>query len=173
MESRITHRNRRLKALNNIGESAAVEPLSGDRKRERARRQSSVTQSGDEVGSGTTLDPAVEPLTLESDRAPVIELRPLALDTSQTIKLDPLPATCVEQSYQHHFGLTFLGSSSGVLSLSAMLKSRPGKRICARGWLENSDRAAACRCARPGREQSGLARELYGDGLDNVVPSSP
>jgi hypothetical protein len=109
MESRTTHRNRRLKALNNIRESAAVEPLSGDTKRERARRQSSVTQSGDEVGSGTTLDPAVKPLTLESDRAPVIELRPLALDTSQTIKLDPLPATCVEQPYEHHFGLTFPG----------------------------------------------------------------
>ena len=110
MGSRTTKRNRSLKALDNIRESASVEPLSGDAKRERAQRQSSVTQSGDEVGSGTTLDLTVEPVRLESDRGPVIEVvGPLTLDSCQTVKSDPLPATYVEKPYQHHFGLTFLG----------------------------------------------------------------
>jgi hypothetical protein len=103
MGSRTTKRNRSLKALDNIRDSASVEPLSGDAKRERARRQSSVTQSGDEVGSGTTLDLAVEPVRLEIDRGA------LPLDSCQSVKSDPLPATYVEQPYQHHFGLTFLG----------------------------------------------------------------
>lgn len=38
-----------------------------------------------------------------------IDLKPLAIDSCQTIKLAPLPPICVEQPYSQHFGLTYMG----------------------------------------------------------------
>lgn len=123
MGSRTTKGNRSLKALDNIREIAAVGPRRGDAKRERPRRQSSGAQSGNDIGLGTNLDRAAEPLRLESDQGAVIELRPLTLGSCQTFKLDPLPSTCAEQPYQHHFGLTFLGIEYWGFNLVGTLRT--------------------------------------------------
>jgi hypothetical protein len=57
-------------------------------------------------------DPA-KPLKIDTDSKidskSLIDLKPVAVDSCQTIKLAPLPPICVEQPYSQHFGITFMG----------------------------------------------------------------
>jgi hypothetical protein len=55
------------------------------------------------------LDVKVEPLTIDSDSKSLIDLKPVVVDSCQTIRLAPLPPIHVEQPYSQHFGVTFMG----------------------------------------------------------------
>src|SRR5579859_7772097 len=55
------------------------------------------------------VDLKVEPLTVSSDSRSLIDLKPVVLDSCQTIKLAPLPPIHMEQPYSQHFGFTFMG----------------------------------------------------------------
>jgi hypothetical protein len=43
------------------------------------------------------------------DTRSLIDVKPLAIDSCQTLKLAPLPPICMEQPYSHHFGFTWMG----------------------------------------------------------------
>jgi hypothetical protein len=56
------------------------------------------------------IDPIkIEPMKVESDSTSAIDLKPIAVDSCQTIKLAPLPPIRLEQPYSQHFGFTFMG----------------------------------------------------------------
>ena len=55
------------------------------------------------------VDLLVEPLKVDSNSTSAIDLKPVAVDSCQTIKLAPLPPIRVEQPYSQHFGITFMG----------------------------------------------------------------
>jgi hypothetical protein len=67
--------------------------------------------------SDADIDLKVEPLTvtsdskseITSDSKSEIDLKPVAVDSCQTIKLAPLPPSHTEQPYSQHFGFTFMG----------------------------------------------------------------
>jgi hypothetical protein len=72
-----------------------------------------VTQSSS--NSDADIDLKVEPLSVSSDSKSEIDsrseidLKPVAVDSCTTIKLAPLPPTCIEQPYSQHVGFTFMG----------------------------------------------------------------
>jgi hypothetical protein len=49
------------------------------------------------------------PDTIKTDSKSAIDLKPVAVDSCQTIKLAPLPPSHTEQPYSQHFGFTFMG----------------------------------------------------------------
>jgi hypothetical protein len=55
------------------------------------------------------LDVKLEPIKADIDTNSTIDLKPVAVDSCQTIKLAPLPPICVDQPYSQHFGVTFMG----------------------------------------------------------------
>src|SRR5215469_5377477 len=55
------------------------------------------------------LDLKVEPLTIDSDSKSQIDLKPVVVDSCQTIRLAPLPPIHMEQPYSQHFGFTYMG----------------------------------------------------------------
>jgi hypothetical protein len=75
-----------------------------------------VTQATSKSDSSASLDLKVEPLDLKieplkvsSDSNSEIDIKPLAIDSCQTLKLAPLPPMKLEQPYSQHFGMTFMG----------------------------------------------------------------
>lgn len=68
-----------------------------------------VTQSTSKSDSTAGLDLRVEPLKVSSDSTSQIDLKPLAIDSCQTLKLAPLPPIKMEQPYSQHFGFTLMG----------------------------------------------------------------
>lgn len=48
-----------------------------------------------------------EPIKTESVAA--LDIKPLAFDQCLRISYGPLPPTCIQQPYQHHFGFTLFG----------------------------------------------------------------
>jgi hypothetical protein len=75
-----------------------------------------VTESTSKSDSTAKLDLKVEPLDVklepikaDIDTNSTIDLKPVAVDSCQTIKLAPLPPICVDQPYSQHFGVTFMG----------------------------------------------------------------
>ena len=68
-----------------------------------------VTQSTSKSDSTAALDLKVEPLKVSSDSTSQIDVKPLAIDSCQTLKLAPLPPIKMEQPYSQHFGITFMG----------------------------------------------------------------
>jgi hypothetical protein len=86
-----------------------VKPLNLTTKSELAVTQPIVTNSTTKGDNTAKLNLAIEPLRVESDQRSAIDVKPLAVDACQTLKLAPLPATCIEQPYTHHFGFTFMG----------------------------------------------------------------
>jgi hypothetical protein len=61
------------------------------------------------TNSTATVDLKVEPLTINSDSKSLIDLKPVVVDSCQTIKLAPLPPIHIEQPYSQHFGFTYMG----------------------------------------------------------------
>ncbi len=55
------------------------------------------------------MDLKVEPLSVSSDSKSLIDLKPVVVDSCQTIKLAPLPPIHMEQPYSQHFGFTYMG----------------------------------------------------------------
>ena len=68
-----------------------------------------VTQSTSKSDSTASVDLKVEPLKVSSDSTSQIDVKPLAIDSCQTLKLAPLPPIKMEQPYSQHFGITFMG----------------------------------------------------------------
>jgi hypothetical protein len=66
-----------------------------------------VTQSTS--NSDSKVDLKVEPLSVTSASTSVVDLKPVAVDSCQTIKIAPLPPIRMEQPYSQHFGFTFMG----------------------------------------------------------------
>jgi len=56
-----------------------------------------------------SVDLKVEPLSVTSDSKSLIDLKPVVVDSCQTIKLAPLPPIHMEQPYSQHFGITYMG----------------------------------------------------------------
>jgi len=84
-----------------------------------------VTQSTSKSDSTASLDLKVEPLDLKieplkvsSDSTSEIDVKPLAIDSCQTLKLAPLPPIKMEQPYSQHFGITFMGMDLWGLNIS-------------------------------------------------------
>lgn len=63
------------------------------------------------------LDIKVEPLQVSTDSA--IDLKPVAIDSCQTIKLAPLPPIHMRQPYSLHFGLTYMGMEVWGVNVSS------------------------------------------------------
>jgi len=68
-----------------------------------------VSQSTSTSNSDSKVDLKVEPLSITSDSNSVVDLKPVAVDSCQTIKIAPLPPIRMEQPYSQHFGFTFMG----------------------------------------------------------------
>ena len=93
-----------------------------------------VTQSTS--NSDSKLDLKVEPLTVSSDSKSLIDLKPVAVDSCQTIKIAPLPPIRMEQPYSQHFGFTYMGmelfgfTTSGRYETLLNNPSKPGPCNC-------------------------------------------
>jgi hypothetical protein len=78
------------------------------------------------------VDLKVEPLKVSSDSTSAIDVKPLAIDSCQTLKLAPLPPIKMEQPYSQHFGITFMGMELWGLNISGrsetLLHSPPKPR---------------------------------------------
>jgi hypothetical protein len=68
-----------------------------------------VTDSTSKSDSNAKMDLTIEPLKVDSTSSSAIDLKPVAVDSCQTIKLAPLPPIRIEQPYNQHFGITFMG----------------------------------------------------------------
>jgi hypothetical protein len=51
----------------------------------------------------------IKPLKVTTDSTSEIDVKPLAIDSCQTLKLAPLPPIHMAQPYSQHFGITFMG----------------------------------------------------------------
>jgi len=78
------------------------------------------------------VDLKVEPLKVSSDSTSQIDVKPLAIDSCQTLKLAPLPPIKMEQPYSQHFGITFMGMELWGFNISGksetFLHSPPKQR---------------------------------------------
>ena len=93
-----------------------------------------VTQSTSNSTSTANLDLKVEPLNVDLKVEPLnvdlkveplkvftdseIDLKPVAIDSCQTLKLAPLPPIKMEQPYCQHFGITFMGMELWGVNIS-------------------------------------------------------
>jgi hypothetical protein len=103
-----------LKGLDNIQDTIEIKPLeirplNLNTKSELAVTQPIVTNSTSKGDNTAKLNLTIDPLRVEADQRSAIDVKPLAVDACQTLKLAPLPPTCIEQPYTHHFGFTFMG----------------------------------------------------------------
>jgi len=93
----------------------------------------STAKSDSTVGLDLKIEPLnvdlkVEPLKISSDSTSAIDVKPLAIDSCQTVRLAPLPPIKMEQPYSQHFGFTFMGMelwSFNVSGKSEMLLHSP------------------------------------------------
>jgi hypothetical protein len=101
--------------LDNIHATYDIRPLDIKTDSKLAVTQPIVTDSKAKTDSNVKTDStaklalAIDPLKIESDQRSEIDLKPLAVDACQTIKLAPLPETCIEQPFEQHFGFTLFG----------------------------------------------------------------
>jgi hypothetical protein len=72
-------------------------------------QSTSNSTSNATTNSTANVDLKVEPLTVNSDSKSLVDLKPVVVDSCQTIKLAPLPPIHMEQPYSTHFGLTYMG----------------------------------------------------------------
>ncbi|MEN3335730.1 MAG: hypothetical protein V7641_5095 [Blastocatellia bacterium] len=76
------------------------------------------------------LDVKLEPVKADIDTNSVIDLKPVAVDSCQTIKLAPLPPIHIDQPYSQHFGFTFMGMELWGITIAGKSEMRlhsPGK----------------------------------------------
>ena len=94
-----------------------------------------VTDSKSKSEADAKVNLKIEPLDIkleaDVDTNSVIDLKPVAVDSCQTIKFAPPPPLCVEQPYSQHFGFTFMGMElfgfniSGRSEMSLHSPSKP------------------------------------------------
>jgi hypothetical protein len=73
-----------------------------------------VTKSDSTAGVDLKIEPVKADVTTNS----TVDLKPVAMDSCQTIKLAPLPPIRVEQPYSQHFGITFMGMELWGITVS-------------------------------------------------------
>jgi hypothetical protein len=84
----------------------------------KSESKSDATASLDLKVEPLSVDLKVEPLKVSSDSTSAIDLKPVAIDSCQTLKLAPLPPIKMEQPYCQHFGITFMGMELWGLNIS-------------------------------------------------------
>jgi len=77
-----------------------------------------VTQSSSTSDSKADINLKVDPLKVTSDSTSAIDVKPLAIDSCQTLKLAPLPPIKMEQPYSQHFGITLMGMELWGINVS-------------------------------------------------------
>jgi len=77
-----------------------------------------VTQSTSKSDSNADLHLKVDPLTVNSNSKSELDVKPLVVDSCQTLKIAPLPPIRVHQPYSQHFGITFMGMELWGLNIS-------------------------------------------------------
>jgi hypothetical protein len=95
-----------------------------------ATNTSDSTSKADVTIEPLKMDLTIEPLKVDSDSRSLIDLKPIAVDSCQTIKIAPLPPIRMEQPYSQHFGFTFMGMELFGFTTSGRydtLLSSPGK----------------------------------------------
>ncbi len=70
------------------------------------------------------MDLKIEPLIIDSDSKSLIDLKPVVVDSCQTIKLAPLPPIHMEQPYSQHFGFTYMGTELFGFTMSGKSEVR-------------------------------------------------
>ena len=80
-----------------------------------------VTQST--AKSDAAIDLNVRPLQVTSDSNSVVDVKPLAIDSCQTLKIAPLPPIKMEQPYSQHFGITYMGMEVWGINISGKSES--------------------------------------------------
>jgi hypothetical protein len=130
MASTTVNQNITLKGLDNINETIEVKPIDITNRNELTVTKpidlnfksdsKSDMKSDSKSDAKSALDLAIEPLKIESDQRSAFDVKPLVIDSCQTsvTKLAPLPPTCIDQPYNHHFGITFLGMELWGFSLN-------------------------------------------------------
>ncbi len=126
-----------------------------------------VSESTSKSDSTANLALKVEPLKVASDSTSQIDLKPLAVDSCQTLKLAPLPPIKMEQPYSQHFGITFMGMEMWGLNISGksetLLHSPPKARHYHAGIPEPCDcgsEPAQIPTSTPAQPRSGLRVRL-------------
>lgn len=108
-----------------------------------------ITQSN----SDSKVDLKLEPLTVTTDAttASSIDLKPVAVDSCQTIRIAPLPPVRLEQPWSQHFGITFLGVELFGFNTSGRFETLMN---------DPAGPAPECGCgAQPGRPPCNAAAE--------------
>lgn len=108
-----------------------------------------VTKSSSD--SDADIDLKIEPLEVKTDSKSEIDLKPLAVDSCQTLKLAPLPPIRLEQPYSQHFGFTFMGMELFGFNTSGQYET----------LLNNPSRQAptACGCDSRGRRHTATSEK--------------
>jgi hypothetical protein len=122
-----------------------------------------VTQSTSKSDSTAGVDLKVEPLKVSSDSTSAIDVKPLAIDSCQTLKLAPLPPIRMEQPYSQHFGVTFMGMELWGLNISGRSETFLHSPPAARHYSVHSGDPCDC-CGKPAHG-SGAAPERPRSGL--------
>jgi hypothetical protein len=114
--------------------------------------------------STSNVDLKLEPVKVSSDSSSAIDVKPLAIDSCQTLKLAPLPPITLEQPYSQHFGFTFMGVELWGFNLSGrsetLLHSPPRQKHF------HAHVPGPCDCNdEPTRHSSPLASPVSRSGL--------
>lgn len=96
------------------------------------------------VNGDTKLGLKIEPLdiTSNSTTASSVDLKPVVVDSCQTIKIAPLPPIRMEQPYSQHFGFVFMGVELFGFNTSGSYET----------LLNNPARSASCCGQQPDGE---------------------
>lgn len=109
------------------------------------------------------LDVKIEPLTIDTDSKSQIDLKPVVVDSCQTIRLAPLPPIHVEQPYSQHFGFTYMGMEIfgfNVSGTSEMKLYTPKKHHPCEPHDHESEPSA-----KPEPNSTGVGQQRAGGGL--------
>lgn len=114
-------------SITNRNELAVTQPI------ELKSDSKSDMKSDSKSDATSKLDLKIEPVTIDSDQRSLIDVKPLVIDSCQTTttKLAPLPPTSIDQPYDHHFGITFMGMELwgfSVRGCSGTLIEHPDRR---------------------------------------------
>ncbi len=104
------------------------------------------------------LDVKVEPLTIDTDSKSQIDLKPVVVDSCQTIRLAPLPPIHVEQPYSQHFGFTYMGMELWGFTVSGRSEMKlhtPKKHHPCEGHDRESEPAENSTASSPGAQRPG------------------
>lgn len=125
-----------------------------------------VTDSTSKSDSTANIDLKVEPLKVSSDSTSAIDVKPLAIDSCQTLKLAPLPPIKLEQPYSQHFGITFMGMELWGFNVSGKSDTFLHSPPKARHFSTQTDgQRGTCDCCGEPADKSQSAPSGHRSGL--------